>query len=108
VNLGQLHGWFGYFTLLAPIIALAGAATGNRVALRVAPVILDIALLLGLLAMLVGGSRISWVHPAIMLAAVVIGHAVSRRPARAATTGWAIILALLILGVLFARRVLVI
>ncbi|HWG85987.1 MAG TPA: hypothetical protein VNT60_10970 [Deinococcales bacterium] len=99
---GTIHTIIGYIAVLAPLLALAGVAGRNRTLTRVAPIMLDVALLFGIIA-IATGRLVNWAHPALMLGVVIAGHVLSRREGRPALIGWSVILVVMLVGILFAR-----
>ena len=104
MTLYNIHNYYGQFLQLVPIIALIWTAIQRRGALqRVAPVLLDINVLIGLILYAVSGRQASVWHPVFMLAAIGIAHGVSRSQNRSVVIGaWVGVLVLVLVGVQIA------
>ena len=100
----NLHNYYGQFLQLVPIVALVWVALRRRGALqRVAPVLLDVNVLIGLVLYVISGRQVSVWHPVFMLAAIGLAHGVSRVQDRRVVIGaWALVLALVLVGVQIA------
>lgn len=99
-----LHNYYGEFLQLVPIAVLIWFAVRRRTPLqRVAPVLLDINVLIGFILYFASGARVSVWHPVFMLAAIGLAHGVSRSTDRRVVIGaWVGVLALVVLGVQIA------
>jgi len=97
----NIHNYYGQFLQLVPIVALVWFAVRRNTPLRrVAPVLLDINVLIGLILYVVSGQQVSVWHPVFMLAAIGIAHGVSRSEKRSTVIGgWAVVLILVMVGV---------
>ncbi|ADI15044.1 hypothetical protein [Truepera radiovictrix] len=100
----NLHNFYGEFLQLVPIVVLIWFAVRRRTPLqRVAPVLLDINVLIGFLLYLTSGIRVSVWHPVFMLAAIGLAHGVARSTNRKLVIGaWVGVLVLVALGVQIA------
>jgi hypothetical protein len=100
----NLHNYYGEFFQLVPILVLIWFAVRRRTPLqRVAPVLLDINVLIGFLLYLTAGVRVSVWHPVFMLAAIGLAHSVARSTNRNLVIGaWVGVLVLVVLGIQIA------
>lgn len=96
-----IHNYYGQFLQLVPIALLIWLAVRRRGALqRVAPVLLDINVLIGLILYVISGRQVSVWHPVFMLAAIGLAHGVARSTDRRVVIGaWVGVLALVLVGV---------
>lgn len=102
--LRNLHAYYGEFLQLVPLAVLVWTFVRRREAVqRVAPVLLDINVLLGLLTYLFSGVRVSVWHPIVMVVAVLIAHGVARQQNRnVVIAAWVVVLLLLVFGIQIA------
>lgn len=100
----NIHNYYGQFLQLVPIVALVWVALRRRGALqRVAPVLLDVNVLIGLVLYVISGRQVSVWHPVFMLAAIGLAHGVSRVQDRRVVIGaWVGVLVLVLVGVQIA------
>ncbi|WP_045234497.1 hypothetical protein [Deinococcus pimensis] len=105
--LRNIHAYYGEFLQLIPILVLIWAVffrTPRVPFQRIAPVMLDVNVLLGLLVYFLTPIKVSVWHPVAMITAVIVAHAVARQQNRAVLIGaWVVVLALLVVGVLIAK-----
>ncbi|AFZ69180.1 hypothetical protein [Deinococcus peraridilitoris] len=96
-----LHTHYGWYLQLLPVLVLIWTAIRRRERLqRLAPVLLDINVTLGLLTYLLTGVQVSLWHPVLMFAAVALAHAVARQRDRRVVIGvWLVVLVLIVGGV---------
>ncbi len=99
-----LHNYYGEFLQLVPVAVLIWFAVRRRTPLqRVAPILLDVNVLLGFILYFASGARVSVWHPVFMLAAIGIAHGVSRSKNRSVVIGgWVGVLVLVVLGIQIA------
>ena len=102
--LRYIHAGYGEFLQLVPIAVLIWALFWRKGSFqRLAPVALDINIVLGLLVYLVTPYKVSLWHPILMLAAIGIAHGVSRTPNRAVLIGgWVAVLAVIAFSIQIA------
>ena len=102
--LNGIHNYYGQLLQLVPIAVLIWFAMRRRGALqRVAPILLDVNVLIGLVLYFVSGQQVSVWHPVFMLAAIGLAHGVSRVQNRRVLIGaWVGVLALVLVGVQIA------
>lgn len=102
--LRNIHQYYGEFLQLVPIILLIWFAIRRKTPLqRVAPILLDINVLIGLILYIVSGARVSVWHPVFMLAALGVAHGISRSDKRGTVIGgWVVVLALIVVGIRIA------
>ena len=100
----NIHQYYGEFLQLVPIVLLVWFAVRRRTPLqRVAPILLDINVLIGLVLYVASGQQVSVWHPVFMLAAIGIAHGVSRSEKRSTVIGgWAVVLLLVVAGIRIA------
>ena len=101
----NLHRYYGEFLQLIPIILLIWFAIRRKTPLqRIAPILLDVQVLIGLILYFVQpGARVSVWHPVFMLAALGIAHGVSRSEKRGTVIGaWVVVLLLIVGGIRIA------
>ena len=100
----NIHNYYGQFLQLVPIIALVWFAVRRRGAVqRIAPVLLDVNVLIGLILYAVSGRQVSVWHPVFMLAAIGLAHGVARNQNRRVVLGaWVGVLVLVLVGVQIA------
>lgn len=96
-----IHNYYGEFLQLVPIVVLVWFAVRRSAPLqRVAPILLDINVLIGLILYLGSGRQVSVWHPVLMLAAIGLAHGVSRSEKRSTVVGaWAVVLLLVAAGI---------
>ena len=106
-GLYSVHKYYGEALQLVPLALLLWYALRGKTPLqRVAPVLLDIGVALGLILYLFGGGQVSVWHPVCMFAALALAHAVAKSSSRPLVYGaWAGVFVLLILGIQIARGV---
>jgi len=106
-GLYTVHKYYGEFLQLVPLGLLLWYALHGKTPLqRVAPVLLDIGVALGLILYLFGGAQVSVWHPVCMFAALALAHAVAKSSSRVLVyAAWSGVFALLILGIQIARGV---
>lgn len=99
-----VHNYYGQFLQLVPMVALIWFAVRRRTPLqRVAPILLDINVLIGLILYVGSGQQVSVWHPVFMLAAIGVAHGISRSEKRSTLIGgWALVLVLVLVGVQIA------
>lgn len=102
--LRNLHAGYGEFLQVVPLVVLVWAFLRRRAAVqRIAPVLLDVNVALGLLTYLFSGVRVSLWHPLVMFTAVLIAHGVARQHNRTVVVvAWVVVLALVVFGVQIA------
>lgn len=100
----NLHRYYGEFLQLIPIILLIWFAIRRKTPLqRIAPVLLDVQVLIGFVLYVVSGARVSVWHPVFMLVAIGIAHGVSRSEKRSTVIGaWVVVLLLVVGGIRIA------
>ncbi len=100
----NIHNYYGQFLQLVPIVALIWFAVRRNLPLqRVAPILLDINVLIGLILYVASGQQVSVWHPVFMLAAIGLAHGVARNTDRRVVIGaWVGVLALVLVGVQIA------
>ena len=102
--LRDIHNYYGEFLQLVPIVLVIWVAVRRRTPLqRVAPILLDINVLIGLILYVGSGRQVSVWHPVFMLAAIGIAHGVSRSEKRSTVIGgWVTVLVLVAAGIRIA------
>ncbi len=102
--LRNIHQYYGEFLQLIPIILLVWFAIRRQTPLqRIAPVLLDVQVLIGFVLYIVSGARVSIWHPVFMLAAIGIAHGVARSEKRSTVIGaWVVVLLLVVGGIRIA------
>lgn len=103
--LRNIHQYYGEFLQLVPIVLLIWFAIRRQTPLqRIAPILLDVQVLIGLVLYFVTpGVRVSVWHPVFMLAAIGIAHGVSRSQNRGVVIGaWVVVLLLVVGGIRIA------
>lgn len=100
----NIHNYYGQLLQLVPIVALIWFALRRRGSLqRIAPVLLDINVLVGLVLYFISGQQVSVWHPVFMLAAIGLAHGVARNTDRRVVIGaWVGVLVLVMVGVQIA------
>jgi len=104
-GLYTVHKYYGEFLQVVPLALLLWYALRGKTPLqRVAPVLLDIGVAIGLILYLFGGGQVSVWHPITMFAALALAHAVAKSSSKPLVYGaWSGVLALLVLGIQIAR-----
>lgn len=96
--LRTIHAHYGEFLQLVPLLVLIWAVFFKNPRLpfqRVAPVLLDVNVLLGFLLYVATPIRVSLWHPILMVLAVIIAHAVAKQQNRNVVIGaWVVVLVL--------------
>ena len=102
--LRNIHQYYGEFLQLVPVVLLIWFAIRRKTPLqRVAPILLDINVLIGLIVYVAAGGRVSIWHPVFMLAAIGLAHGISRSENRSTIIGgWVVVLALVVIGIRIA------
>ncbi len=102
--LRNIHQYYGEFLQLVPIALLIWFAIRRKTPLqRIAPILLDINVLIGLVLYIASGARVSVWHPVFMLAAIGVAHGISRSENRTTIIGgWVVVLALVVAGIRIA------
>jgi len=97
----ELHKYYGELMYLVPVVLIGLVLWRGRTPFqRVAPILLDVAVLLGFLLYAFGGRSVSLWHPVLMLLAVGVAHAVARQQNRTVVAvAWAVVLILIVLGI---------
>lgn len=101
----NFHRYYGEFLQLIPVILLIWFAIRRKTPLqRIAPVMLDIQVFIGLVLYLVPpASPVSLWHPVFMLAALGVAQGVSRSENRGVVIGgWVVVLLLIVVGIRIA------
>ncbi|WP_034345011.1 hypothetical protein [Deinococcus misasensis] len=103
-GLYMIHKYYGELLMLVPIVVLVWYAIKNKTPMqRVAPIMLDINVLIGALVLLVQKVPVSVWHPVLMIIAMGIGHAVAKKDDRKVVLGaWFVNLILIVVGVRLA------
>lgn len=99
------HKYYGEFLQLIPIALLIWyAIKGGTPLQRIAPILLDVAIVLGLLVYFVDRIPVSIWHPICMLIAAGLAHSVARNTNRTVVLStWGGVLALIVTGILIAK-----
>ncbi|PYE56352.1 pilus assembly protein [Deinococcus yavapaiensis] len=100
----NVHTWYGHLLQLVPMLVVAFflLRRGQPVQ-RIAPVLLDINVAIGLLLWLLDRPSVSIWHPILMFAAIGIAHGVSRSRNRGVVIGaWIGVLALVVISIQIA------
>lgn len=102
--LRDIHAYYGEFLQLVPIAVLLWALFSRRGSFqRLAPIALDVNVVLGLLVYLVTPYKVSLWHPMLMLVATLLAHGVSRTQSRAVLIGgWVAVLAVVAFSIQIA------
>lgn len=104
-GLFHLHRWYGELLQAVPIILLIWYAIRKQTPLqRIAPILLDVNVLIGFLLYILAGRSVSIWHPILMIVAVVLGHSVAKTDNRVSIIGaWVGALACIVLAILIAK-----
>lgn len=98
-----IHTQFGWLLQFLPVVVMGWALVRREPLQRVAPILLDINVALGLLTYLLTGSQVSLWHPVLMFVAVALAHAVAhQRDSRIVMAVWLVVLALVVTSVQIA------
>jgi hypothetical protein len=102
--LRDIHQYYGEFLQLIPIVLLIWFAVRRKTPLqRIAPILLDINVLIGIVLYIASGSRVSVWHPIFMIAALGVAHGIARSKKRSTVIGgWIVVLALVVVGIRIA------
>jgi len=104
-GLYTVHKYYGELLQIVPLALLLWHALRGKTPLqRVAPILLDIGVALGLILYLFGGAPVSVWHPVCMFAALALAHAVAQSSSKPLVYGaWSGVFVLLVLGIQIAR-----
>jgi hypothetical protein len=104
-GLYTVHKYYGEFLQIVPLAVLIWYALRGKTPLqKVAPILLDLSVALGLILYLLGGGQVSVWHPVCMFAALALAHAVAKSSSRPLVySAWIGVLALLVVGIQIAR-----
>ncbi|GGJ42104.1 pilus assembly protein [Deinococcus roseus] len=105
-GLYMIHKYFGELLQIIPVVLLVWYAIRNKTPLqRIAPIMLDINVLLGILVLFVQKIPVSVWHPVMMLIAMFLGHFVARNTNRSVVIGaWVVNLLLIVGAILLAKK----
>ena len=105
-GLFSIHKYFGEFLQIVPLILVVWYAIRNKTPFqRIAPILLDINVLLGALVLFINKIPVSVWHPVLMVIALGIGHAVAKRDNKTVViVAWIINLLLIVGGIILAKR----
>lgn len=105
-TLARIHRHFGELLLILPIAIIIVAFVKGKTPLpRIYAVLLDIQLVLGAVTFALYTKSVNLLHLVCMIAAVAVAHIVAKRDNQAQVAiGFAVVLALLVLGYLFQKQ----
>lgn len=100
----NVHTWYGHLLQLVPIVVVAFFLLRRGQPMqRVAPILLDINVAIGLVLWLVNRVPVSIWHPILMFVAIGLAHGVSRSQNRGVVIGaWVVVLVLVAVSIQIA------
>ena len=104
--LHDFHKYAGHTSFLLPLLVIVVCVLLKKPTplLRLAPVLLDVQFMLGIMLWLLEKRTISLLHPLVMLVALILAHVASKQQKPAVITAlWLAVLGLMVLGMLIAR-----
>ncbi len=107
-SLIPIHKHLGELILLLPLVVIAVALfKGKSVLPRITAVLIDIQFVLGLATLILVSKTVSILHVVCMFLAMGLAHAVAKKDnQKAVAAGFAGVLALIVVGYLFQKGVL--
>ncbi|MDR2980899.1 MAG: hypothetical protein LBV12_01485 [Puniceicoccales bacterium] len=101
----DIHKYFGETLQLVALIAVVWIAIKGKAPIkRVAPVLLDINFVIGIMVWILEQRQISVLHPVCMIAALALAHIAAKKEKPGVVIGlWCGVLALLVVGILIAK-----